>query len=166
TADDERLLHRRAGEWLERHGEGDPMVLAGHFERGGDGASAARYYLRATQQAMHVHDPQAAMARAALGLACDPPPELRIALLGFHCEAADFAQQASLDEAEELLRLATPGSVSWGQAIAAYNTGLLRAGRIGELLASIARLHDVTPAPDGVGSTSLALFIGVIFLDF
>jgi tetratricopeptide (TPR) repeat protein len=165
TADDERLLHRRAGEWLEHHGEADPMVLAGHFQRGGEGASAARHYLRATQQAFHVHDLQTAIARATLGLACDPPLELRIALLGFHCEAADFAQQPSLDEAEELLRLATPGSVPWGQAIAAYNAGMLRAGRIPELLAAIARLHDVTPTPDGVGSTSLALFVGVIFLD-
>src|SRR6185436_7961119 len=137
----------------------------GHFERGGEGVSAARHYLRATQQAMHVHDPQAAMARAAIGLACDPPPELRIALLGLRCEAASATQEVSLDEAEEVLRLATPGSVSWGQAMAAYNAGLLRAGRIGELLASIARLHDVTPTPDGVGSTSFALFLGVIFLD-
>ncbi len=165
TAEDAQLAHRLAGEWLERHGEGDPMVLAGHFERGGDGARAARHYLRATQQAMHVLDHQAALARVALGLACAPPPELRIALLGFHCEAASIMQQVSLDEAEEVLRLATPGSVSWGQAMAAYNSGMLRAGRIEELLASIAQLHDVTPAPDGAGSTSLALFLGVIFLD-
>src|SRR5262249_15491070 len=99
------------------------------------------------------------------GLRCAPPPELRIALLGFRCEAADVAQQVSLDEAEELLRLATPGSVPWGQAMVAYNAGMLRAGRIEELLASIARLHDVTPAPDAAGATSLALFLGVMFLD-
>src|SRR6185436_20030705 len=97
TADDERVMHRRAGEWLERHGEGDPMVLAGHFERGGEGVSAARHYLRATQQAMHVLDHQTAMARAALGLACAPPPELRIALLGLRCEAASATQEVSLD---------------------------------------------------------------------
>jgi hypothetical protein len=165
TADDARVGHRRAGEWLEHHGESDPMVLAGHFERGGDGASAARHYLRATQQAMHVLDHQAAMARAALGLACAPSPELRIALLGFRCAAADVAQQVSLDEAEELLRLATPGSVPWGQAMIAYNAGMLRAGRVEEVRASIARLHDVTPAPDGAGATSLVLFLGVMFLD-
>jgi len=53
----------------------------------------------------------------------------------------------SLDEAEELLRLATLGSVPWAQAIIAYNAGMLRAGRIEELLASIARLHDVTRPP-------------------
>jgi hypothetical protein len=165
TADDERLMHRLAGDWLERHGETDPMVLAGHFERGGDGATAARHYLRATQQAMHVLDHQAAMARSALGLACAPPPELRIALLGFRCQAADIAQQVSLGEAEELLGLATPGSMPWGQAMVAYNAGLLLAGRIPELLASIARLHDVTPVPGGAGATSLALFLGVMFLD-
>jgi hypothetical protein len=158
-------MHRLAGEWLERHGETDPMVLAGHFERGGEGTSAARHYLRATQQASHVLDYQAAMARAALGLACDPPPELRIALLGFRCEAAYAAQQVSLDDAEELLRLATPGSAAWGQAMIAYNAGLLLSGRIEKLLASITRLHDVTPTPDGAGPTSLALFLGVISLD-
>jgi tetratricopeptide (TPR) repeat protein len=158
-------MHRLAGDWLERHGESDPMVLASNFERGGEGASAARHYLRATQQAVHVLDYQAAMARAALGLACAPPPELRIALLGFHCEAAGFAQQVALDEAEELLRLATPGSVPWGQAMVAYNEGMLRAGRIEELLASVARLHDVTPAPGAAGATSLALFLGVMYLD-
>jgi hypothetical protein len=164
-ADDKRLMHRLAGEWLERHGESDPMVLAGHFERGGDSAIAARHYLRATQQAMQVLDNQAAMARAACGLACAPPPELRIALLGFHCEASQVTQQVSLDDAEELLRLATPGSVPWAQAMIAYNAGLLRTGRIEELLASIARLHHVTPAPDATRATSLALFLGVIFLD-
>jgi eukaryotic-like serine/threonine-protein kinase len=165
TADDERLMHRLAGEWLERHGEADPMVLAGHFERGGDGATAARHYLRATQQAMHVIDYQAAMARAALGLACAPPSELRIALLGLRCEAATGAQQVSMDEAEELLRLAAPGSVPWAQAMIAYTAGMLLAGRIEEVLASSARLHGVTPAPGAAGVTSLALFLGVMSLD-
>src|SRR5918996_303110 len=51
TEDDQRLGHRLAGEWLEQHGEADPMVLAGHFERGGEGARAASYYLRAAEQA-------------------------------------------------------------------------------------------------------------------
>src|SRR5262249_45931732 len=40
TEEDQRLGHRLAGEWLEQRGESDPMVLAGHFERGGDSARA------------------------------------------------------------------------------------------------------------------------------
>ncbi len=42
TEEDRKLGHRLAGEWLEQHGETDPMVLAGHFERGGAKARARR----------------------------------------------------------------------------------------------------------------------------
>ncbi|HEX7837605.1 MAG TPA: hypothetical protein VF469_09095 [Kofleriaceae bacterium] len=116
TQDDLRLGHRLAGEWLEQHGEGDPMVLAGHFERGGEGARAASYYLRASEQAFQVLDVDATMARAALGLGCAPPPEIRIALLGMRCEAANQSLplvSATLAEAEELKRTAPRGSVPW-----------------------------------------------------
>jgi tetratricopeptide (TPR) repeat protein len=47
----------------------------------------------------------------------------------------------------------------------AYNAGLLLAGRIEELLASITRLHDITPAPGAAGWIALALLAGVFFLD-
>src|SRR5262249_23896145 len=82
TEDSKQLGHRIAGEWLEHHGEVDPMVQAGHFERGGDSERAAAYYLRASEQAYQVLDADATMARANLGLACAPTPALRIALLG------------------------------------------------------------------------------------
>src|SRR5204863_4361653 len=73
TDDDKRLGHHLAGEWLAQHGEADPMVLAGHFERGGEGTRAASYYLRASEQAYYVVDLEATMARLAHGLACAPP---------------------------------------------------------------------------------------------
>ena len=165
TGDDERLAHRLAGEWLEHHGEADPTVLAGHFDRGGGGTRAAHHYLRAAQQAMHVLDPQAAMARTARGLACDPPSELRIALLGSRCEASQATQHVQMDEVEELLRLAPRGSVSWAQAMLARHLGMLLAGRIEELLASIEQLHDVAPGPGAAGWTSIALLVGIMILD-
>jgi hypothetical protein len=166
TADDERVAHRLAGEWLEHHGEGNPMVLAGHFERGAQPAHAAGHYLRAAQQANHVLDFATALARTTLGLACSPPPEIRIALLGLRCEGGQATQQVRMDEVEELLRLAPRGSIAWGQAMLAYNLGMLLAGRIEELLASIEGLHDVTPAPDAAGMTSVALLSGIVVLDF
>jgi hypothetical protein len=141
------------------------MVLAGHFERGGEPAHAAGHYLRAAQQAQYVLDCEAAMARTALGLACDPPPEIRIALLGLRCEASQATQLVQLHEVEELLHLAPRGSFAWGQAMLAYNLGMLLAGRLEELLASIEGLHDVTPAPDAAGMTSVALLSGVVILD-
>ncbi|HEX3758029.1 MAG TPA: protein kinase [Kofleriaceae bacterium] len=165
TDDDRALGHRRAGDWLERRGETNPMVLAGHFERGGDGPRAARHYLRAAQQAIGGLDPQAAMARTALGLACAPPPELRIALLGIGCEASQAAHQIDMNEVEELLRLAPPGSAAWAQAMLAYNAALLLAGRIEERLASIARLPDIAPGPGAAGWMALILLSGISFLD-
>ncbi len=41
TDEDRVLGHRLAGEWLEQHGEEDPLVLAEHFEQGREGERAA-----------------------------------------------------------------------------------------------------------------------------
>ncbi|HEX3758614.1 MAG TPA: hypothetical protein VHW23_07890, partial [Kofleriaceae bacterium] len=168
TDDDKRLGHRLAGDWLERHGEGDPMVLAGHFERGGDGARAAAHYLRAAEQAFHVFDLDATMARAALGLACAPPPELRNALLGLRCEVSGQGWKLlgdTMADAEELTRSAAPGSVPWAQGMLAYNQGLMVAGRIPDLVASIDRLRAVDAAPDAIGRMALALLSAICMLD-
>jgi tetratricopeptide (TPR) repeat protein len=165
TAADERLAHHLAGDWLERRGETDPMVLAGHFQRGGDGARAAHLYLRAAEQAASVLDNEAAMARATLGLGCDPPPELRIVLLGARCHAAQFLRKTSLPDAEELLRSAPQGSIPWAQGMLAYHVDMMMAGRIEDALASLARLPEVTPTPEGAGWMSFLYAIAVFHLD-
>jgi tetratricopeptide (TPR) repeat protein len=168
TEDDKRLGHRLAGEWLEQRGEVDPMALAGHFERGGEGARAASYYLRASQQAFHVLDWDATMARAALGLSCAPPQELRIALLGVRCDASTQSLQlinATMADAEELLRSTPRGSIPWAQAVQAYYAGLLLAGRIPDLLAALGLLREVDPAPEAVGRMALVLLNGIWNLD-
>jgi tetratricopeptide (TPR) repeat protein len=165
TADDQRLAHRLAGEWLDQHGETDPMVLAGHFQRGGDGQRAAGFYLRAAEQALHVIDNEGALARTDLGLACDPPPELRIALLGVRCEASQRIPRIAITEAEELLRTAPRGSIPWVEAMAAYQVGTLMTGRIEDFLASIPLLREVTAAPEATGVMSRLFAIGVLILD-
>src|SRR6185295_6368647 len=63
TEADRALGHRIAGAWLEAHGESDPMVLAGHFERGGEPAKAVVHYLRAARQALAGNDFRAALER-------------------------------------------------------------------------------------------------------
>jgi eukaryotic-like serine/threonine-protein kinase len=167
TDEDRRLEHLIAGEWLEQHGEGDPMVLAGHFERGGDGARGASYYLRAAAHAYHVFDHAAAMARVDLGLGCAPSAELRLALLGLRCEVAANASQPVGDvlaDAEELLRTAPRGSLPWVQAIIVYLLGALPAGRIGDFFAAIELLRAVEPAPGTVDKLAIAFLIGGVML--
>ncbi|HEX7837193.1 MAG TPA: AAA family ATPase, partial [Kofleriaceae bacterium] len=169
TDDDKRLGHLLAGEWLEQHGEGDPMVLAGHFERGGDGARAASYYLRAAEQAFHVLDLDATRARAGLGLGCAPTQELRIALLGMRCEASIqglHLLDVMIADAEELMRLAPRGSIPWAQAVNAYNAGTLLTGTTGDLPSTIALLRKVDPAPEAVGKMALTFVNGIYILDF
>jgi tetratricopeptide (TPR) repeat protein len=165
TAEDERLAHRLAGQWLEQHGEADPMVLAGHFQRGGDGARTAGCYLRAGRQALHVADLEAVIVRADLGLGCDPPPELRIVLLGLRCEASQALQRVTMPEAEELLRSAPRGGIPWAQGMLAYHLGTLMTGRIDDFLASLAVLGEVTPAPGAAGAISLLFLTGIFVLD-
>jgi eukaryotic-like serine/threonine-protein kinase len=167
TEEDRRLEHRRAGAWLEQHGEGDPMVLAGHFEHGGEGARAASYYLRAAEQAFLVLDHTAAMARIDLGLACAPPEEPRLALLGLRCEIGGRVLQLIGDvmpDAEALLRTTPRGSLPWAQAMVAYLQGTLVTGRIGDFHAAVEQLRAVEPAPEALARIALAFLIGGVTL--
>jgi hypothetical protein len=112
---------------------------------------------------MHILDNEAAIARANLGLACDPPPELRIALLGIRCNASQRAQRPALADAEELVRSAPRGSVPWAQGMASYQLATLMTGREEDFQASLALLTEVTPAPGAVEWIA-AVFLSSTFL--
>jgi eukaryotic-like serine/threonine-protein kinase len=169
TEQDKRLGHRLAGEWLAQHGEDDPMVLAGHFERGGEGARAASYYLSASEQAFHILDLEVTVARAALGLGCEASPELRIALLGMRCEACFQGRQmvsVVMPDAEELMRSAPRGSIPWVQGMIVYLQGTMLAGRMGDFLAAIEVLRAADPPPEAAGKMVLLFITAVCMLDF
>jgi tetratricopeptide (TPR) repeat protein len=76
TEDDRRLGHRLAGAWLERAGERDAIVVANHFDTGGDSARAAAAYVRAAEQALGGNDFGAAIERADRAAACGAEGEL------------------------------------------------------------------------------------------
>ena len=65
TDEDRALGHRLAGDWLERVGEPDVMVLAEHFDRGEAPSRAIGWYHRAAEQALEGNDLAAAIERAA-----------------------------------------------------------------------------------------------------
>jgi serine/threonine protein kinase/tetratricopeptide (TPR) repeat protein len=96
TESDRKLGHRQAGEWLEQVGERDALVLAEHFERGGELVRAAAQYQRAADQALEASDTAAVAARAERGLAC-----------------LDQAGVASRDPVRGALHLAVALACSW-----------------------------------------------------
>jgi len=168
TDEDRRLGHRLAGEWLEQHGEADPLALAGHFERGGDNAKAGGYYLDAAEQASLAGDVVAAEARAHLGLACGVSTEVRAKLLGLLCEVSFYDPRkvsAAITYAEEVMGLAPRGSVPWARGAAAKILGALHGGKIGDLVATLQTFREVEPAPEAVNALVFAANTGVFVLD-
>lgn len=91
TDEDRALGHRLAGEWLEQHGEQDPLALAVHFEQGEDSGRTGLHYLRAAEQANLAGDSTAAIARAQRALGHGMPDELRTRCLGMLCELHLFS---------------------------------------------------------------------------
>jgi tetratricopeptide (TPR) repeat protein len=159
TEADRTLGHRLAGEWLEARGEGDARALAEHFEKGGDGPSAARHYLRAAQQATWAGDATASAALARRGLALPLPDELRVRLLGSLCETAMWQPDltASLkSEAKELMAIAPHGSAPWLQGMIPLFYDALT-GRVEDVLTLVGELLRADVAPDTVYPMALTV---------
>jgi tetratricopeptide (TPR) repeat protein len=134
TPDDLALGHRLAASWLEERGESDAMVLAEHFERGGEPDRAAIGYARAAAQAFEGHDLEAVLARAERGIACYSSPRALDLTPGEDAATTDrsrsgdlFVLQAQAHrwrgenvEAEragdEALRRLLPGCAAWCDA--------------------------------------------------
>jgi hypothetical protein len=130
TSADRVLGHRLAGDWLERAGEADFAVLAGHFEVGGEPERAAKLYLSAAQQALSRNELDEGLELAARGLACAPTGELRGRLLVAGAEAHKWRSEPipSLAAADEALPLLSPGSAPWLEAVLDIASAVLRIG--------------------------------------
>ncbi|HZF53728.1 MAG TPA: protein kinase [Polyangiaceae bacterium] len=167
TEVDRRLGHRLAGEWLERSGETDPMVLAEHFERGGDQARAGSYYLRAAEQAYRGGDSAAAIARAKKGLARGVSASTRVALLGLLCDISAWRSDWSTGaaHAEEVMGLARPGSLPWCRAMIAKLGDAMRLGDIDAFIAMLDKVRGVDPDPDAAGIVANTFVLSVCLLD-
>jgi tetratricopeptide (TPR) repeat protein len=135
TEADRALGHRLAGEWLEKAGEQEAVVLAEHMERGGDSARAVGWYQKAASQALGGNDLSAAIARAERGLAAlgaatgpgvdEKMGELRLIQAEAHRWRAEFpaAERVALDAMAKVRR----GTSAWFEAaeMLAFSSGSL-----------------------------------------
>jgi eukaryotic-like serine/threonine-protein kinase len=132
TDADRQLGHSLAATWLERAGEGEPIMLAEHHERGGDPAAAIDHYRRASEQALAAGDFAAAAARAERGVACGAKGEMRGALRLAEAEAHKWIGEhaAALVEGREAMGLSPPGGARW---FAAAGEAAEAAGKLGDV---------------------------------
>ncbi|WP_437959519.1 protein kinase [Sorangium sp. So ce119] len=118
TEGDRLLGHRLAGAWLADAGETDAMVLATHFERGGDLERAVGGYRRAAEQALGGNDYVAAIERAERAVACGAAGEALGEIETVEAEAYRFRGESAAAELHATrAMLALPeGSASWFRA--------------------------------------------------
>ncbi|MFO0588277.1 MAG: protein kinase [Polyangiaceae bacterium] len=117
TEADRALGHRLAGEWLERMGETDPLVLAKHFDEGGASEIAAKHYRNAARRAIAAMELDTAIALAGRARALSPA-ELQDGTALLLAEA--HLWRSDVDEAHRLARdvyeRSRPGSDTWMRA--------------------------------------------------
>ena len=132
TDADRRLGHQLAGDWLERAGEGDPMVLGEHFERGGDRLRAVDSYRYAAEQALSASDFRGAADRAERAVACGAQGvtlgALRLAQAEAHKWCGEFADAARHGIAA--MELVPVASTRW---FLAANEAAEASGRLGDV---------------------------------
>ena len=149
TEADRKLGHRLAGDWLERAGEPQPVVLAEHFERGGEPARALDHYRRAAEQALHACDFRAAVERAGSAIACGATGEARGALHLIEAEALKWNGELSAAAERGLLAmtLLPRGSGSWCHAAGEAAEGAGRVAQLDQLVAIGEALRDAPELP-------------------
>ena len=180
TPDDLALGHRLAASWLEEKGESDAMVLAEHFERGGEPDRAAVGYARAAAQAFEGHDLEAALARAQRGIACySSPPDLTPGedaattdrgLSGelFVLQARAHRWRGENAEAEragdEAMRRLLPGCAAWCDAAGEVVMAGGKLGHTARILAVATRLGFLPDDAMISGARVIALTRAAVYL--
>jgi eukaryotic-like serine/threonine-protein kinase len=119
TEEDRRRGHRLAGPWLEHAGESDSLVLAEHFERGGEPDRAVAWYERAAEQALGGNDFAATLARVERGARCGAAGEVLGRLRLLEAEALNWRGEydAARVSCHAALAALPRGSASWLAAL-------------------------------------------------
>lgn len=167
TEEERTLGHKRAGDYLERAGESEPLVLANHFDRGAEPARAGAYYLRAAETAHRNGERQGTLTAARRALACGIQAEQQITLLGLLCEAhAWYAEwEVARGYAETVMRLAPPSSSPWARAAVAIFGHTLDPARLDDFRDAYGTLAAYPPKEDALAEAGFVLMAALYILD-
>ena len=149
TDADKKMSHKMAASFLTKAGETDGMVLAEHFERGGDASSAVGWYKRAAEQALEGNDLAGAVSRAERGVALGATGETLGALRHIQAEAHNWRGVYAAGERAglEAMQLVTRGSATWYATAGEVGVAQSRLGHSDGLDALGEELAAMMPEP-------------------
>ncbi len=135
------LGHRLAGAWLEQAGETEPLVLARHYQLGGELARAVHFFIRAGERLFERSDLRAAQQCLEAAMACGPEGADMVALRALDASIAFWSEdfERSFTAGSEILPRLTPGSAPWSRVMG----GLLLAGAQSGRLPEVVRLGEL-----------------------
>jgi tetratricopeptide (TPR) repeat protein len=153
TDGDRRAGHLAAASWLLGAGEHDALVLAEHYERGGDVAQAVDWYQRATIRTTGAGDLAGALGCLRRAIACGPQGHMLGALHALEAVIEMWRGHALVAERQALAAMGhlKPGSFRWGVAAMMVYISATFQGTFQNYLSFPEALLSATPTPEIVG---------------
>ncbi len=154
TDEDRARSHRIAGEYLERQGETDPVILAEHAYRSGEKQQAIPHFVRAAERALDGNDLTAALLRTKQGVQCDAQGEQLGALLTLQSAAHLWRGEleAAYDISTTALALLPEGGTRWCKAMLTLFFVTTYLGKREQFSGLVARFRAVSPEPQARAS--------------
>jgi tetratricopeptide (TPR) repeat protein len=143
--------HLCVAEWLERAGESDMLVLAEHFERGGDGPRAIEAYRKAAAQALEGNDFAATIERAERAARAGAQGETLGQLRLLQAEAHGWRDEmiAARERGLQAMALLPRGGPAWCAAASDVMRAAVSGVDIPATLSAAAELRLLEPAEPG-----------------
>lgn len=132
TAEDRRIAHGLAGEWLERNLEKDASILADHYERAGLPERALPCLVRAAKAAVDAGDMKTTIELANRGVDLGAAGLQRGRLLLLRSYAEALAGAPNLPVTREAVDLLPIGSAPWWLGLGVLIFGASICGRPGD----------------------------------
>jgi tetratricopeptide (TPR) repeat protein len=166
TSEDRVLGHRLAGEWLARVGGIDPVVLAGHFERGGYPTQAVVHYSAAAKLSLDGNDWRGAVERVERAILCGAGGETLDELALIRAQALGWLGDWAEGErwALEVMNAAPAESARWYTALVNVAMAASRLGHNDRLNAMSHLLDSVPAGPEVSAAQAIALAKMVLWL--